>query len=132
MINLKFGIDFDNTISAAPHEFALFIKMLTKFGHEVAITTWRKPDVREDIDAFFEQYQLVVPIVFCNGQAKKTRYDADIWIDDKPCTIDFGLIRPPRFGVYDPDEVFKLADSRELDSAFQWEEPLLVNHRAFK
>jgi hypothetical protein len=123
---LKFGIDFDNTITAAPTEFAFFIRTLLTSGHEVKIVTWRKPDVREDIDAYFDQYQLVVPVVFCNGKAKKLRYDADIWIDDFPCAIDFSLTRPPHFSTeYDPEEQLKLEDPTNANG-----QEVLVNHRA--
>lgn len=132
MKRLKFGIDFDSTISADPEAFQDIIRYLVAAcGHEVRIVTWRKPHVREDVDNFIKGYKLDqygVEAIFCNGEAKKLHYQADIWIDDHPCTIDFGLTREPHFGEYPEDEELKLADSRPVGQ--QYKDNFTVNHRA--
>lgn len=79
---MKIAVDFDNTISADPRLFAIFIQAAVSLGHEVAIVTSRHPTC--PIPLTFSG----VPIVYCGFTAKRKHFQADIWIDDDPLHID--------------------------------------------
>lgn len=103
---MKIGLDWDGTVNADPVAFKGVVKAFLDGGHDVVVTTWRckpqetnsdHPDAWVDIEEIFNMWGFRLPIIYCNGKAKREHYDADIWIDDNPSSISFSLTRPPRF-----------------------------------
>lgn len=95
---MKIGIDYDGTISEDQLAFCKVAKAFLDNGHDVAIVTWRPSDnPYTDIDEMFQMWGFKVPIIYCNGKAKRNCYPADIWIEDNPAAVLFGLDRKPRF-----------------------------------
>jgi len=83
--NLVFGIDLDDTITAAPKLFKKIIGLIKKEGHSVWIVTARNegdycPTLRE-----FEN--IVDKVIFTAQNAKADIAEVDIWIDDFPLAI---------------------------------------------
>ena len=105
---MKIGLDWDGTVNADPKTFREVVCSFLDAGHEVAVVTWRcKPEsesgwersegVWPDIEAIFDDWGFRLPIVYCDGKAKRDCYPADIWIDDSPHAVIFSLTREPRF-----------------------------------
>lgn len=95
---MKVGIDFDGTITEDPVAFKGVVTSLLDAGHEVALVTWRCPDQDyPDMEAVFALWGFRIPVVCTSGQAKRDYYPANIWIEDNPAAILFGLSREPRF-----------------------------------
>lgn len=106
---MKIGLDWDGTVNTDPKTFREVVCCFLDAGHEVTVVTWRcdprmvvepwgnNPTRWEDIEAIFEDWGFRLPIVYCNGRAKRDFYNADIWIDDNPPAVSFSLTRPPRF-----------------------------------
>ena len=110
---MKIGIDWDGTISADERTFAAIACLFMDAGHEVKVVTWRPacegggnwPDMQK----VFDTWGFAVPVVYCDGKAKREMYEADIWIDDNPAAIVFSLDTAPRFcenvSDYDNDDL---------------------------
>ena len=110
---MKIGIDWDGTISADERTFAAIACLFMDAGHEVKVVTWRPacecggnwPDMQKVFDA----WGFNLPVVYCDGAAKRSMYEADIWIDDNPAAIVFSLRSAPRFcenvADYDDDDL---------------------------
>lgn len=104
---MKIGLDWDGTVNADPVAFGKVVEAFLDGGHDVVVTTWRcAPEAAEgwgsngvwtDIEETFAMWGFRIPIVYCNGKAKRDCYPADIWIDDNPYAVSFSLTRPPRF-----------------------------------
>lgn len=98
MDSLLFGIDFDDTITAAPELFAAFIRDLHKQGHRAICVTARRDtdENREEIADYFDRHSIPeIPIVFCNLCSKvdtmtKRGTKVNIWIDDAPHALVHG------------------------------------------
>ena len=98
MDSLLFGIDFDDTITAAPELFASFIRDLRKHGHRAICVTARRytDENREELADYFDRHGIAeVPIVFCNLRSKvdtmtKRGIKVNIWIDDTPHALVHG------------------------------------------
>jgi hypothetical protein len=89
---MKIALDFDNTYSADPNFWNLFLRITKICGHEVRIVTAR--DERFDRTAALVELEQRVPVVYCRGVAKKwfmthfgEGFAVDVWIDDKPESI---------------------------------------------
>lgn len=88
MKQLKIAIDYDNTYTADPELWDLFIVWAKRRGHIVFIATARS--ATRDINDQLRALQTVVPVYFCDGVAKRFWClhfgpgNVDIWIDDKP------------------------------------------------
>lgn len=92
------GIDFDGTISLDPLAFKGVVEAFLNQGHDCAVVTWRVPDMEyHDFEEVFNMWGFRIPVVCTSGQAKRDFYPADIWIEDNPAAILFGLSREPRF-----------------------------------
>lgn len=118
---MKIGLDWDGTVNAAPETFKRVVESFLDDGHEVTVTTWRsEPPVmagwdREpggiypDMEDIFNQWGFRLPVVYCDGRAKRECYQADVWIDDNPAAVVFSLLSEPRFEAnpldYDKDEL---------------------------
>lgn len=95
---MKIGVDFDGTISADPLAFKGVVMAFLDAGHDVALVTWRAPDIEyTDIEQVFAMWGFRIPMVCTSGQAKRDHYPADIWIEDNPAAVVFSLDREPRF-----------------------------------
>lgn len=92
---IKVAIDFDGTITADLPVWIPLIRMMQLAGWEPAIVTWRPSSAHEEVDEFQAELAIPIPVVYCNGCAKRECYDADIWIDDNPASVLFSLTRPP-------------------------------------
>lgn len=116
---MKIGLDWDGTVNAAPYCFKEVVKALLDAGHDVVVTTWRcePPDPEdnnwEDIEAIFDMWGFKIPVIYCDGRAKRDCFQADIWIDDNPSSVVFSLEAKPRFEA-NPDDYD--ADVLRLDS----------------
>lgn len=105
---MKIGLDWDGTVSADPLVFLKVVKAFLDGGHDVAVVTWRPaPEVCEpwsrdytgfyiDMEEVFAMWGFRIPVVYCNGRAKRECYRADVWIDDNPAAVVFSLTIPPR------------------------------------
>lgn len=90
MTALKIALDYDLTYSADPPMWDEIIAIMEKYGHDVRIVTARSAE----LDGIADKFKRVdIPIIYCNGVAKKfvthfyEEWDPDIWIDDKPESI---------------------------------------------
>lgn len=103
---MKIGLDWDGTVSADPKVFREVVAAFLDGGHEVSVVTWRpSPEVEPwgrqglvypDIKDVFIEWGFRIPVVYCNGRAKRECYRADVWIDDNPAAVVFSLTIPPR------------------------------------
>ena len=83
---LAIGIDFDDTITAAPEMFEEIIGIIKKHRHYVVIVTARDEGDYDDMLVEFEK--IVDAVQFTNGRAKQDEAEGiDIWIDDFPLHI---------------------------------------------
>tara|TARA_R110000868_G_scaffold20396_3_gene86378 strand:+ start:1002 stop:1331 length:330 start_codon:yes stop_codon:yes gene_type:complete len=83
---LKIALDFDETYTADPEMWDLFVYLSQQRNHNVTFVTYR--DSRyENADIRTAAAKLGIEIVFTGGKQKQHCYDADIWIDDSPETI---------------------------------------------
>lgn len=83
---MKIALDYDETFTAAPVLWKMFVGLSKQHGHDVKFVTYR--DSRWDNhDISADAYDLGIDIVFTAGKQKQHVYDADIWIDDSPETI---------------------------------------------
>ena len=83
---LKIALDFDDTYTADPVLWKLFVDSCIARGHDVKFVTYRDGRYgNHDIE--YASECLGIPIIYCAGKQKQHCYDADIWIDDDPSTI---------------------------------------------
>lgn len=111
---VRVAIDFDGTITADYHTWIPLIRVMQLAGWEPAIVTWRPSSVHEEIDEFLSELAIPIPVVFCNGCAKRECYNADIWIDDNPSSVLFSLTRAPNFSERTGDEVLLLSSNPSI------------------
>lgn len=96
MKNLKFGVDFDDTITADKESFGKIFRVLQEAGHTVVVVTGRSPidnwkiEAEKTIRDLCLIYDLVpIEIVFAGPSWKKEAatikgHSIDIWIDNSP------------------------------------------------
>jgi hydroxymethylpyrimidine pyrophosphatase-like HAD family hydrolase len=96
MKSLKFGVDFDDTITADKNAFGKIFKVLQNEGHEVVVVTGRsaidhwKLEAEKTIKDLCFIYDLnPIEIVFAGPYwkkeaAKEQGHEIDIWIDNSP------------------------------------------------
>lgn len=85
------AVDFDETISDNVGGWLAVMATLERFGYQVIVVTYRKPDAwPEDLDFLKDKgYK-----VYFTGQRAKKKFMSDlgidvaIWIDDEPQSID--------------------------------------------
>lgn len=97
MGSLVFGLDFDDTFTADPELWALFIREAQAKGHRVyCVTARRNSDENiEILSETFANHALEIPIVFCNLGSKTWTMEqrgikVNIWIDDAPHALVHG------------------------------------------
>jgi hypothetical protein len=88
---VRIALDFDDTYTADPGLWDVFVKAAQARGHLVAFVTWRDPNGDND-DIVEVARTLNLPIIFTCFHAKREfakqrGYVFDIWIDDKPEAI---------------------------------------------
>lgn len=91
---MKIALDYDLTFTLDPVMWEEFIILAERSGHEVRIVTARSP-VHDNIN---NQIDGLVDIIYCDGVAKRFHCEwfaengdgwmPDIWIDDKPQSVD--------------------------------------------
>lgn len=85
---MKIALDYDLTYTLSPSFWDDFINMTVDAGHDVRVVTARNPQL-DSVDEHFD-----IPIIYCDGVAKRfvchhfNDWDPDIWIDDKPQSVD--------------------------------------------
>ena len=96
MKNLKFGVDFDDTISADKESFGKIFKVLQDAGHTIVVVTGRSPidhwktEAEQTIREICIVNDLIpIEIVFAGPHwkkevAKSKGHDIDIWFDNCP------------------------------------------------
>lgn len=99
---MKIGLDWDGTVNADPKTFREIVATFMDAGHDIVVTTWRcAPEGLEanwaDMEAVFAMWGFKIPVVYCDGKAKRDCFKADIWIDDNPASVVFSLEAKPRF-----------------------------------
>lgn len=104
---MKIGLDWDGTVSLDPITFGTAVKVFLDAGHDISIVTWRSaPESAsgrgsngrwEDMEQVFENWGFRLPVVYCNGRAKRECFAADVWMDDNPAAVVFSLTVDPRF-----------------------------------
>lgn len=94
---LIIAIDFDDTFTADPELWAVFIRLAQHKGHRVLCVTSRRDSESnlEDMVGVFEANGLSLPVIFCNMGSKLWTMEqrgtkVDIWIDDAPHAIVHG------------------------------------------
>lgn len=88
------ALDFDDTFTSLPKEFAAFVHLAQDAGHEVYCVTARKKSFENEreIREAFAFHNLSLPIIFCNEYLKRETMEklgiyVDVWIDDSPNMI---------------------------------------------
>lgn len=90
-----FALDFDDTLTACPDLWRIFLNTCEVQGHKVYLVTARRDtdENREIIREFFEDHDLPrLPLVFaCLGSkihaCESRGIKIDIWIDDNPTVL---------------------------------------------
>lgn len=72
MKTLTFSLDFDDTFTADPELWAVFVKVATFRGHRFYCVTARRDteENTEDINRLFEEHGIQMPIIFSNLNSK--------------------------------------------------------------
>ena len=96
MKTLKFGVDFDDTITADKETFANIFGVIQAAGHTVVVVTGRSPigDWKKEAEKTIRDLCMVydlkpIEIVFAGTNWKKEMalkagHEIDIWIDNSP------------------------------------------------
>jgi hypothetical protein len=96
MKKLKFGVDFDDTISSDVHTFGQLFKTLQDAGHQIIVVTGRSPigEWKAFAEKTIKEICMVndlipIEIVFAGTNWKremalKAGHKIDIWIDNSP------------------------------------------------
>lgn len=81
---MKFGLDFDGTVTRDPELWLAFISTAKERGHEVVLTTYRSDDGdNADVEAFITKAD--IRVAYTNARQKThVEWHVDVWIDDKP------------------------------------------------
>lgn len=91
---MKFSLDFDETVTAAPELWKQFVFLARTLGHEVYIVTCRSEEFdnleEHKVADFAQQFLPEIPVIFTSGHEKDAycrKYhdlEIDVWIDDNP------------------------------------------------
>lgn len=93
---MKIALDYDQTYTLDPYFWDLIIGKSIAHGHDIRVVTIRHP-VIDKITA----HDIKIPIIYTNGVAKShwclhfEDWVPDVWIDDKPRTIDNNSLATP-------------------------------------
>ena len=94
---LTFALDFDDTLTADPRLWAIFLTAAKASGHRVWLVTARRDteENRQDIGAWLDHWGHNLPVLFTNlgsklDAVKRQGLEIDIWIDDDPASLVHG------------------------------------------
>lgn len=83
---MKIALDYDETYTADPGLWELFVKEAQRRGHQVVIVSFRfQFGDNRDLEATASA--LSVPVVYTNARQKQHIVQADVWIDDSPESV---------------------------------------------
>lgn len=98
MNSLTIAIDYDETFTADPDLWAMFVSKAQDKGHRVLCVTARRDtdENREMMTENFDLYGVEMPIIFSNLGSKMHVMESrgikvNIWIDDSPFAIVNGM-----------------------------------------
>lgn len=97
MKQLTFALDFDDTFTADPGLWAMFVAIARSRGHRFYLVTARRATEEnlDEIQAALDHYDCQLTIVFSNLGSKihavaRQGLEIDIWIDDDPASLVSG------------------------------------------
>jgi hypothetical protein len=83
---VKIALDYDETYTADPGLWDLFVKEAQRRGHLVQFVSFRFDfSYNRDIEAAASA--LSVPVIYTNARQKQHIVQADVWIDDSPESV---------------------------------------------
>lgn len=92
------AIDFDGTFTKRPLHFTNFINAIMANGDNAILITNRKNTSydRSFVMGFLPKSFPNIDIIFCGERSKREvarekGFEVDIWIDDNPVLVDFGI-----------------------------------------
>ncbi len=83
---MKIALDYDETYTADPGLWDLFIAEAQRRGHLVQIVSFRF-DFGDNRDIEETAAALAISVVYTNARQKQHAVEADIWIDDSPESV---------------------------------------------
>jgi hypothetical protein len=88
---LTIAIDFDDTLTAAPHLWEQFVSLARMSGHRVVCVTARRGTLEnvEILDDWMRAHGIDLPVYYTSLSSKvdymrSHGHKIDIWIDDDP------------------------------------------------
>lgn len=88
---MNIGLDFDDTVTADPELFELFVVNARLRGHDIRIVTCRGEDYGlDEVYEFASRFQPELPVIFTSGYEKHDycvkyhEFHVDVWVDDNP------------------------------------------------
>jgi hypothetical protein len=89
MKQLKISLDYDETYTADRKFWRSFVELAKAHQHHVSFVTFRMNDAcYNNADIEHDAKQCGINVVYSSGKPKRSVFDADIWIDDSPATIE--------------------------------------------
>jgi acid phosphatase class B len=93
---MNISIDFDDTYTRDPYLWDEFVSNAVRRGHVVYCVTARTPEESAEVYATIAKIIGIERCVFTSSRSKRKTVAArgiriDIWIDDNPDAIVFGL-----------------------------------------
>lgn len=84
---MRIALDYDDTFTADPIGWTLFVEMMKQRGHDITFVTFRHPDWHDQTDITTDAERLGIQIVYTKHRQKSHVFKADVWIDDSPQMI---------------------------------------------
>src|SRR5574338_721716 len=94
-----FAIDFDGTFNSRPELFTDLVKAIIRGNRDKVILITNRENDSANRSFVFGTLPHALPaidVIFCGKRSKrevarKCGYEVDIWIDDNPVLVDFGM-----------------------------------------
>lgn len=91
---MNIAIDFDNTLTADPDLWGIFVDRAKKLGHRCYCVTARRDteENNEIVSEWMNENQITIPVFYTSLRSKveymqERDIKIDIWIDDDPRTL---------------------------------------------
>ncbi|AHK11895.1 hypothetical protein CHOED_035 [Vibrio phage CHOED] len=88
---MNIGLDFDNTITADPELFHMFIVNSRLRGHDIRIVTCRSEEYGlDEVYEYASKFTPELPVIHTAGYEKHDYcikyhdFPVDVWVDDNP------------------------------------------------
>lgn len=96
MKSLKIALDYDETYTTDKSFWRTFVELAKSHQHRVSFVTYRtNGDCDNNADIEYDSEQCGINVVYSWCKPKRSVFDADIWIDDSPATIEeYSLSNP--------------------------------------